>query len=153
MDRLTRHPGTRLARGQANRGGTSSVNIRKALVYALIALAVAAGAAACGKSHPAGGARASALATSSQGQAVRSDLKKDAAQCQPRGTTSLAWLVQLLSRKSARDALYGCAGVAKSERPKTGRCVVQAAERAVSTGGSAAVRETNGINELNGCVR
>lgn len=127
------------------------MNIRKALIYALIGLAIAAGATACGKSHP--GAHASAMATSSQGQALKGDLRKDAAQCQPAGTTSLAWLVQLLSHKSARTALYNCAGVAPSERSKTGSCVVQAAEKAVSSGGSKATRETAGINDLNGCVK
>ncbi len=129
----------------------------KKTIMLLLTVAAAAVLAltGCGGSsgHSADKAKASALATSSQGQAAKADLKKDAAQCQPKGTTSLAWLTELLSHQSTRDALYTCAGVSKAQRPATGRCVVSAAEKALSAGGDKAAKETAGINDLNGCVK
>lgn len=134
----------------------------KGLAAAIMVAGLITGAAACGPSNsPAASsshvaadkARASAAATSSQAQAAKADLKKDAAQCQPKGTTSLAWLTELLAHQSTRDALYNCAGVSKSQRPATGKCVLAAAEKAIGSGGSKAARETAGINDLNGCVK
>lgn len=123
------------------------------LALAVLAAAVIA-VAGCGSSHGAADkAKASALATSSQGQAAKHDLKKDAAQCQPKGTTQMAWLDSLLAHQSTRNALYNCAGVSKAQRPAAGKCVVAAAEKAVSVKGTKAARETAGINDLNGCVK
>jgi outer membrane murein-binding lipoprotein Lpp len=125
------------------------MKIKLMLIAAVAAVLAVAG---CGGQHHAA-AKASALATSSQGQAAKADLKKDAAQCQPKGTTQMAWLAGLLAHQRTRDALYNCAGVSKAQRPAAGKCVVAAAEKAVSAKGTKAARETTGINDLNGCVK
>lgn len=109
--------------------------------------------AGCGPSHSGTDkAKASALATSSQGQAAKKDARELAARCQPKGTSTSAWESELLLRKSAREALYDCEKIPPASRQAAGTCVISAAKTAVSGSGPKAARETQFIVSLGTCL-
>lgn len=129
------------------------MNTRITLLVAATAATVAL--AGChGSSHSAADkAKASALATSPQGQAARKDARELAAKCQPKGASVSSWESQLLLSKSARRAFYACEKIPQDKRQAAGTCVVSAAKAAISGSGPKAARETQFITAVGTCGR
>lgn len=135
-------------------------NIGKTLAPVAAGLAMALAVVACGghgspsAAHSSDAARVQAVASSSQGVAAKQDAAKAAEKCQPKGTSTSAWEVQLATSHTAREAFYGCEHMTPAQKQAAGTCTVSAARQAIAlpAGTARSDRETVFFTALGKCV-
>jgi len=134
------------------------MNIPRFLAVAAVAAGVVT-VAACGPSSGNGAAShvptaftPSAIASATQAQAAESAVAQVADKCLPKGTSVNLWIVELLAKKSTRQAFVTCEKIPPGDGDKVAACILTAAQAYHASSADKAAKQAAFITSAGTCV-